>query len=477
MHDIRKPFTRSSSNPHRDLNSRVEQFETRSYEEESYEERGRGPVQIPVKRTRRNLQDMDMYPRRRMDDVRYEDEEVQYEDEREERGGRREDDRRAPVRRARRDSQLGTWIFIIVVVVLAIGAGLLTYVFNSATVTIVPKYKDVTDLNKTITFSQKVGTADVPYIIATTTLSKSKTLSLSESRKVESKASGKVVIYNNYDSAEQKLIKNTRLESASGKIYRINQSITVPGKKGDTPGSVEVTVFADSNGTTYNSDPTDFTIPGFKGTPREKSFYGRSKGAITGGSSGNVSSASLSDINAAKDELAIELAQEIKSSLMKIEKEGYIGLYSASEITYDDNEAEILKGKTGTYEVTATGYLILADAGKLSSSIARDLRDYANEEVRLGYAETLVYTRKDTDHIASSTSLSILTQGKPRIIWVTNKDSIKEAVKDKKRDEFKPIMKGLTTVVGAEINFSPLWLSSFPDDLTKINVVESLPKR
>lgn len=42
-------------------------------------------------------------------------------------------------------------------------------------------------------------------------------------------------------------------------------------------------MYADGYGTEYNSAETDFTIPGFKGTPREKSFYARSKGTITSG--------------------------------------------------------------------------------------------------------------------------------------------------------------------------------------------------
>ena len=71
MHDIRKPYIRSNSN--QNLRSRVEQFESRSYEREGYEERNPqserqdGPVHIPFKKARRNVNDMDMYPHRRMD--------------------------------------------------------------------------------------------------------------------------------------------------------------------------------------------------------------------------------------------------------------------------------------------------------------------------------------------------------------------------------------------------------------------------
>jgi hypothetical protein len=474
MHDIRKPYIRSNSN--RDLNSRVEQFETRSYEgRDGYEEREDGPVQIPVRRTRRNVNDMDMYPRRRRDDIYEDEEDTQYEQPSRTRSSTLDQQ----PRRVRRQGTLGTWLFIIAIILFAGGAGIMTYYFDSATVTIVPKYQDI-DVNKTLTFSAKNGDiqTNIPFVVESSSLTKSKTLSLSESKKIESKASGRVIIYNKYDASPQKLIKNTRLESSAGKIYRITQSISVPGKSGDTPGSVEVTVYADSYGADYNSGLTDFTIPGFKGTPREKAFYARSKTPITGGSSGNVSLASLSDLNAAKDELALELAQSLKVEMMKIKKEGYTGLYSASEITYSDNESDVLKGITGTYEVTATGRLLFADSAKMAQTIASgDVRDYTNEPVRLGYVDTLSYTRKETDHIASSTDLAILVQGKPRVIWLTDFDAIKELVRGKKRDEFKPLMKSLTTIVGAEISFSPMWLSTFPSNISKIAVVESLPKR
>lgn len=471
MHDIRKPYNRLNSNPGHDLRSRVEQFESRSYQNsEQYEEpeNDNGAVQIPGKRFRRNLSDMEMYPKRKHGDI--ENKNIQDEN-------YESVESNNQVKKRRKEGSLGMWIFIISIIFLAVGAGLFTYVFNTATITVVPKNKDI-DFNKTILFTQnKEDGAKVSFVTETVSATKSKKLALSESKKIEAKASGKVIIYNNYDDSSQKLIKNTRLESSAGKIYRINQSVTVPGKKGSTPGSVEVMIYADGSGTSYNSDATDFSIPGFKGTPREKNFYARSKGAISGGSSGNVSLASLSDINAAKDELALELAQEVKTKGLAIKKSNYLGLYGASEVLYVDNEEDVLKGVTDTYQVTATAYIIFADATKLASVVASNSFSYNNEIVRLGYEETLNYTRKDTDHIASSTDLSLLVEGKPRIIWVSDFEAIKDIVKGKKRDEFKPLMKTLPNVIGAEISFSPLWLSSFPNDISKINIIESLPKR
>lgn len=482
MQDIRKPYTRSRSN--RNLYTRVEQFESGTYDHDE-DVRDDEPVRIPIKgvsasrsttstasrefRSRRNVNDMDMYPRQAKRGE-YDDE-----DERPNSGGKMVyRDPRTHYKTSK--GSLGTWIFILVIVVLAIFAGLFTYVFNKATVTITPKYQDL-DVRKTVPFALSGEGNAIPYIVSSSSITSSKALQLSETKKVESKASGKIIIYNNFDSQPQRLIKNTRFESAAGKIFRINDSITVPGKTGDKPGSIEVTVYADSYGTDYNSAATDFTIPGFKGTPRYAGFYARSNGAVTGGASGSASLASLADINAAKDELALELGQKIKERLLQVKQDGYIGLYGAIDVEYVDNEKELLQGTTSTYEVTATGYLILAEELRLTQALAQDVRDYKNEAVRLGYSDALTYSIKDSDNLANATSVDVLIEGNPRIIWITSAEDIQRLFAGKSRGDFKTIMSGITSIEGGEIGFSPLWLSSFPSDINKIKIVEKLPAR
>lgn len=469
MQDIRKPYTRSRYS--NDLQSRVEQFEAARYRQDEYEDE---PVQIPVKRQRRDIDSMDMYPKRGREEELFEDDEI-YDEKRDSRRMTRRDQRS---QYPRKKTSIGTFVFIFVVVAFVVGVALYTYVFNSATIAVVPKYKDVGDIGKVFLFS-KDGTdvAGIPFKLESTSLSKSKTLPLSESKKVEAKASGKITIVNNYDNLPQKLIKNTRFESSKGKIYRINQSIEIPGKKGDTPGTLDVTVYADSTGAEYNTTNDTFTIPGFKGTSREKGFSAKTKGPISGGSSGTVSLPSLSDINAAKDSLAVELGKTIQDEVTKIKKDGYIPMYSAVEIIYEDNEDEILKGATSVYQVTATAHIPFALASKLAEAIAKTFGDYDDAPVRLSYTETLTFTRKQTDHVTSSSTLSILVEGKPRVVWTTDIDTIKSLVQGKDRDEFKPLMKTINSIESAEINFSPMWLSHFPKESSKLIVVESLPKR
>jgi hypothetical protein len=126
MQDIRKPYSHSKSN--RDIASRVEEFEHRTYAQDADEQEA---VHIPIRtqRARRNLDAMDMYPRRSRESDRPlaidTDPHTSY---------------RGPRLQGRvRKTSLGTWAFIITLIVVVVGVFLLTFVFNSAKLTITPK--------------------------------------------------------------------------------------------------------------------------------------------------------------------------------------------------------------------------------------------------------------------------------------------------------------------------------------------------
>lgn len=473
MQDIRKPYTRSRSSE--DLQSRLERFHDgkhrATYGYDSEEE----PVRIPVRGGRKMD---DMAPRR---SSHYYEEEGETTDEYRPEKNIPRDMRSTPYKGGgRRRPPLSSFLYAFIVMLVVASLLLYTYVFDSATITIVPKYKDIKDFSQIISFAKEGETTNdttVPFIIETAKVSKSKALTRSESKRVETKASGKVIIYNNFDDKPQKLIKNTRFQSKEGLIYRINDSITIPGKKGETPGSVEIALYADSTGSEYNIASTEFTIPGFKGSPRYTGFYAKTKTPMSGGSSGNKSLVSLSDINAAKDSLALELEKEVQYELKKIVKEGYIPMVNASQIVYEDNEKELLSGEGEVYKVTATGYLMLADASKLATAVAKTTREYDNANVRLTYLDTLDFIRKETTPLVNATSLPILIEGNPRVVWVVDKEDLKSTFLGKNTDDFKIVMKSVSSVESAEMHFSPIWLSHFPNTLEKINVEESSPKR
>jgi hypothetical protein len=74
---------------------------------------------------------------------------------------------------------------------------------------------------------------------------------------VDSIATGKVRITNNFSKA-QPLVKTTRLLTADGRLYRIDDTVNVPAG-----GTVDVAAYADSAGAQFEfTEKTRFTIPG-----------------------------------------------------------------------------------------------------------------------------------------------------------------------------------------------------------------------
>jgi len=192
-------------------------------------------------------------------------------------------------RSEKRGSKFGIRLIAgVAVLVLLIAA---VFVFSGATVTIEPRQKNI----KVDIEAVAKNSGELAYETIAVGGVKTVYLQATGESKVEKKASGTIIVYNNYSSAPQRLIKNTRFETPTGLVYRIDKSIIVPGTRVESgkiiPGSVETTVFADLPGPNYNIGLNDFTVPGFKGTPRYEGFYARSKTTMAGGFIGNVPTA------------------------------------------------------------------------------------------------------------------------------------------------------------------------------------------
>ena len=181
-------------------------------------------------------------------------------------------------------SRFGLWIIVgVSILVLFFGFSLL---FSGAKLVVIPKQRSVlVDATFEAFKTPRVGA--LGYEIMTIEIEGTNEVYANTEEFVEEKASGKITIYNNFNTSKQRLIKNTRFETPEGLIYRINESTVVPGQRIENkkvvPGSVEVVVYADEVGEKYNMGLGDFTIPWFKGDPRFDDFYARSKTEMTGG--------------------------------------------------------------------------------------------------------------------------------------------------------------------------------------------------
>ena len=225
------------------------------------------------------------------------------------------------------------WLVLFLIIVGAI-IGAMTW-NAKADVEVTPKSDEV-GVNSS--FSAGAPAGDLAYRVMTIEKDATTTVPASSKQKVESKATGTVMIYNLYSAAPYRLIKNTRLESSSGLIFKLSDTVVVPGRKNTngttTPGSAEASVFADSSGQEYNIGYADFTIPGFKGSPQYAAFYARSKTSIGGGWSGEKSIASQADISAAVSKLESNMSSEIADEASSEIPDGFISAKGLSVISF-----------------------------------------------------------------------------------------------------------------------------------------------
>ena len=135
----------------------------------------------------------------------------------------------------------------------------------------------------------------------------------------QDRARGTVLISNEFSSSPQVLVANTRLQDSSGRIFRLREQVLVPGAAVSdgrvVPTSIAVEVVADAAGEEYNIGPTEFRIPGFRGTPKYQGFYAKSEQPFGGGFRGEARVITAGDLTPATEDLTRRLYEELEEEL------------------------------------------------------------------------------------------------------------------------------------------------------------------
>lgn len=388
-------------------------------------------------------------------------------------GGQREFDedsvREYRSRRAKKKSGKKAFFFIFLALILGALVAW-TFLFSDAKLTINPNYRDIE-----VTGSYLIFKDDMVTDFASSTLSK--TVLKSEPKEVNQKASGELTIYNNYSDAPQILITNTRFQTSDGKIFRISESVTVPGKSGNTPGSIKVKVFADTYGVDYNIPATTFTIPGFKGTPRYEGFYAKSTEAMSGGVSGIVQIVSQDDIDNAKTELSSTIESNIISQAEKIKKENYITLAKTPLIEFTDNQTELMTSDKNSYELTGEGIILSIKEDILAKMLAKQaLGDSYNEleGVRIENPSNLIFSLDENTDLTSNI-IKVDVSGSVRIVWVYDSKNIKASLVGQKLSILNEVLANYnSSIVSSSLKVSPSWIKNFPSSSERIRLIEEI---
>jgi len=372
------------------------------------------------------------------------------------------------------------WGFVLIALVamgIAVGISM-----SGATVTITLKTAPAeVSFSGTAMIATTTSETYLPYEPITVAGSEKASLDSEGTKRVERRASGTITVYNNFSSASQRLIKNTRFETSEGKIYRIPESIIVPGKKTENgktiPGSVETTVYADNAGTEYNGGVFNFTVPGFKSSPEKYAgFYAKSKTEITGGFSGTAPFVSAEKANstrvALRSALEKRLFEEAKKKISDdmILFSGGFSVKMSSEPEGETSDKKVLIEEKGI--ITAFAF----PKQTLASYIARRaLLRYDGAPVFFEKTDDLMFEFLNKADFGKNGDTKVLfsLKGSGVIIWMLEEDEVARALAGKEKSDTVSTLSLYPGINRSSVIIRPFWKSSFPENPQKIKVVTS----
>lgn len=350
--------------------------------------------------------------------------------------------------------------------------------FSAATLTVTPRTQ-ILAVDDSFVAKQKPATGELGYKIFSLTRGKSIAVPADGEQPVETRASGRIIIYNNYSTTPQRLIKNTRFETPDGLIFKINDSVTLPGKHTvsgkSVPGSLEVTVAAESAGDEYNIGLTDFTVPGFaSNAERFKSFYGRSKTPMTGGKVGMEKTVSEEKVLRTRVKISTELADALVEEAAAHVPDDSIFYPGAYKIDFED-VAPVVVAKTADVAVGEKARLtaFFVKRNELAKMIAKNsLGAFDGVGVNVSDADTLVFKLKDSDEIRA-TSLGPITfslKGAATAVWQFDENKLKTELVGKNKSDLPSIIVKYPSIIKASVIIKPFWKSEFPQSTSKIKI-------
>lgn len=298
--------------------------------------------------------------------------------------------------------------------------------------------------------------------------------------KDEQYAKGVITIINNYSSSPQILVARTRFEHPSGKIFRLDSRIVIPGatiQDGKLqPSSIDANVTADQPGPEYNipscNGDCKFTIPGFKGTSKFDGFYGISNKPMTGGTSGSVPMVTPEDLKKAEDVILEKISNKINEDFKnKIPKDLKIldGAKSSIKIVKLNSDASSGDFRQN-FTVTGVGEIkvIAFKEQDLIDLIQNQIANQKPDKYDYCGAPTIEYKEVKPDF--EKGALRITFSAKQTLCYRLSLDDLKKEIAGKDQKELNIIFQSIDGIETAKVKLFPFWIKTIPNNLKKINI-------
>ena len=291
-------------------------------------------------------------------------------------------------------------------------------------------------------------------------------------KELNEKAKGKITVYNKFSSAPQTLVATTRFESSTRHIFRTPKTITVPGAKIEngqtTPGSIEIDVMADKPGSEYNIEPSDFTVPGLRGSPKYNGFYAKSFSKITGGAVGKTRYVSEEDFNKAKKSLEEKLNSQLEE-IKESEDKKILPDSQVSDIFLTPDSSQV-NDPVQTFKLS-----LKAKISTLAFN-EKDLKNlvqyYYNDKIKnqTPIFDSLNISYSNIVFKPEGKKLTFNARIKGQSAYKIDEKKIAKDISGKKTGQVQAYFKGRDEIESAKVVITPFWSSKIPQKADKIEV-------
>lgn len=364
-----------------------------------------------------------------------------------------------------------TALIVLGILALCIGA---LYYFSGAEVKVTPTSNAAFVSGD---FTAIAGSGDLPFEIVTVEKTAGSAVAGESTEIANDPAQGEIIVLNTQPEP-QTLIKNTRFETSNGLIYRIQDSITVPAGSVSAPGTLRVTVYADTGGDQYNIGPSTFTVPGLAGSSAFEAVTARSEAPMTGGFAGERASVSQATREEQDTKNRAALETELREAMIATIPEGYILVPGASFTTYAPAPDSVERDNTVTISTRGVSTAVVFPREALAKAIAfRTVGAYAGQPITIHDASGLTLTSATgTVPDPGAETFDFSLSGNTNLVWIVDPVRIAGAVAGKSRNAAETTLQTFPEVSTATLVLRPFWSNSFPDDPTDIEVTVGEPE-
>lgn len=360
-----------------------------------------------------------------------------------------------------------------IALVLLLLVSLLPIMFPEASVSVTPREETYTLPGNVFSAVSDRTQEGLHFDMVSLTVRDSVVVPAQGKKNVSEFASGTITVANAYSKTSQRLIKNTRFQDGTGKIYRIRESIVVPGftedASGKKPGTLTVKVYADIPGAEQNISSGTFTIPGLK--DKSDMYAGITATLatpISGGFIGERPVVTEADMKAASASLESRLKVLSQEEVIKKIPKGSVVLDGLSRYAFSEPQA-VMDDQKATVSMEMTIETPMFDVYEFAKSVISvtnpPLATYPAQVTSLSSVQALM-----SADAPSPQQIGFTLSGTLPVRFDINTEALASALATVARADFQERLKAFPEVQTAELNIRPFWRNALPADPKDITI-------